>query len=227
MVENRLHWSVMALLAVLLASPALGQTPEPPGGPRPDPPVMKELDRLTEKERGPAEGEEGARRFEEKRRERLMDFLQLDQATRTKLNQRLGQLDQQGEELRRQRLEAVQALREQAKGPRKDPRRGPRNGSRLGSDPAPPAGAPVDAAGLKQALDRVYAVEEAMAGLRRERLQAVRELLTPEQQAKFFFFTMKFRKEMRDRLQREHEGREGGSQERRGRPEGGAEREKP
>jgi hypothetical protein len=188
---------------------------------------MKELDRLTEKERGPAEGEEGARRFEEKRRERLMDFLQLDQATRTKLNQRLGQLDQQGEELRRQRLEAVQALREQAKGPRKDPRRGPRNGSRLGSDPAPPAGAPVDAAGLKQALDRVYAVEEAMAGLRRERLQAVRELLTPEQQAKFFFFTMKFRKEMRDRLQREHEGREGGSQERRGRPEGGAEREKP
>ncbi len=227
MVESRLHWSVMALLAVLLASPALAQTPEPPGGPRPDPPVMKELDRLTEKGRGPAEREEGARRFEEKRRERLMEFLQLDEATRTKLDQRLGQLDQKGDELRRQRLEAVQALREQAKGLRKDPRRGPRNGSRQGSDPAPPAEAPAAAAGLKQALDRVYAVEEAMAELRRERLQVVRELLTPEQQAKFFLFTMKFRKEMRDRLQREYEGREGRPQERRRRPERGAEREKP
>jgi hypothetical protein len=188
---------------------------------------MKELDRLTEKERGLAEGEEGARHFEEKRRERLMEFLRLDQATRTKLDQRLGKLDQKGEELRRQRLEAVQTLREQAKGLRKDPRRGPRNGSRQGSDPAPPAGAPVDVAGFKQALDRVYAVEEAMAELRRERLQAVRELLTPEQQARFFFFTMKFRKDMRDRLQREHEGREGRPQERRRRPEGGAERKKP
>lgn len=227
MVENRVHGSAVALLAILLASPALGQMPEPPGGPRPDPPVMKELDRLTETERGPAQGEEGARRFEEKRRERLMDFLQLDEATRTKLNQRLGQLDQKGEELRRQRQETVQALREQARGLRKDPRRSPRNGSRLGSEDAPSAGAPGDAAGLKQALDRVYAVEEAMAGLRRERLQAVRELLTLEQQAKFFFFTMKFRKDMRDRLQREHEGREGGSQEGRRRPEGGPEREKP
>ena len=32
----------------------------------------------------------------------------------------------------------------------------------------------MDSGALKQALDRVYAVEEAMTGLRRERLQAAR-----------------------------------------------------
>jgi hypothetical protein len=49
-------------------------------------------------------------------------------------------------------------------------------------------------------------MEEAMAGLRRERLQTVRDLLTPEQQVKFLLFNMRFQKEMRERLQREHGG---------------------
>ena len=49
-----------------------------------------------------------------------------------------------------------------------------------------------------------------MTGLRRERLQVARDLLTPEQQAKFVLFTVKFQKEMRERLQREHGGPEGG-----------------
>ena len=62
---------------------------------------------------------------------------------------------------------------------------------------------------LKQALERAYAVEDAMAGLRRERVQAVREILTPEQQVKYLFITMKFQKDMRERLQREHGGQEG------------------
>jgi Spy/CpxP family protein refolding chaperone len=181
---------------------------------------MEELDRMTGPERGPGAGpgggEEGSRHFAAKKRERLMQALHLDEATRSRLGQRLEQLDQKGEDLRRQRKEAFEALREQAQGPRKDMRRGPREGGGRGPEEAPPpAGPAVDSGALKQALERVYAVQDAMAGLRRERTQAVRELLTPEQQAKYLLFTAKFRKEMRERLQREHGGQEGGPPDRR------------
>jgi len=217
----------MALaLVALLASPAPAQEMERPGGPRPMPPVMEELDRMTGPERGPGGGpgggEESGRHFEAKKRERLMQALHLDEATRSRLSQRLEQLDQKGEDLRRQRREAFEALREQAKGLRKDMRRGPREDGERGPEQAPPAGGPaVDSGALKQALERVYAVEDAMAGLRRERTQAVRELLTPEQQVKFLFITMKFQKDMRERMQRGHGGPEGGSPDRRRRSEGG------
>jgi hypothetical protein len=207
--------SLVLTLVALLASPVLAQEMDRPGGPRPMPPVMEELDRMTGPERGPGGGpgggEESGRHFEAKKRERLMQALHLDEATRSRLGQRLEQLDQKGEELRRQRREAFEALREQAKGLRKGMRRGPRDGGERGPEDAPPAGGPaVDSGALKQALERVYAVEDAMAGLRRERIQAVRELLTPEQQVRYLFFTMKFQKEMRERLQREHEGQERG-----------------
>ena len=228
MKQNFLNGGAVAFLVALLSSPALSQMPGPQGGPRPVPPVMEELDRMTEKERGPAGGEEGARHFEAKKRERLMQFLHLDEATRAKFSQRLGQLDQKSEDLRRQRREAFQALQEHAKGLRKGMRRGQqREGNRRGPDEPPTGGPPEDESALRQALERVYAVEDAMAGLRHERLQVVRDLLTPEQQVKFLIFTMKFQKEMRERLQQEHGGRDGGVQERRQRFEEGGEREKP
>jgi hypothetical protein len=227
MEQNVLYRGVTALLAMLLSTPAQAQMPDPQAGPRPVPPVMEELDRMTEqRERAPIEMEESARHFEAKKRERLMKILQLDEATRATFSQRLEQLDQKGEDLRRQRREAFQALREQAKGLRKENRRGQREGGRRGPDEAPAAGAPVDEGALRQALERVYAVEDAMAGLRRERLQIGRDLLTPEQQVKLLLFTIRFQKEMRERLQREH-GRERGSQDRPRRFEGGLERERP
>ena len=222
----------MALALVLaLSSPALAQEMERPGGPKPMPPVMEELDRMTGPERGPGGGpgggEESGRHFEAKKRERLMQALHLDEATRSRLSQRLEQLDQKGEELRRQRREAFEALREQAQSLRKDMRRGPRDGGGRGPEEAPPVGGPaVDSGALKQALERVYTVEDAMAGLRRERVHAVRELLTPEQQVKYLFFTMKFQKDMRERMQREHGGQEGGSPDRRRRFEGGGDGER-
>jgi hypothetical protein len=76
----------------------------------------------------------------------------------------------------------------------------------------------VDQGALKTALDRIYAVEEAMAGLRRDRWQVARDLLTPEQQVKFLMYSVKFHKEMRERLEREHGGRP---------PLSGQEQEKP
>ncbi|MEK6695434.1 MAG: hypothetical protein AABY67_08770, partial [Nitrospirota bacterium] len=201
-----------AMLVAVLASPVVAQEMERPGGSKPTPPVMEELDRMTGPERGPGGGpgsspgggEESGRHFEAKKRERLMQALHLDEATRSRLSQRLEQLDQKGEDLRRQRKEAFEALREQAPGLRKG--KGMKQGSREGggrkSEDAPPAAGPaVDSGALKQALERVYAVEDAMSGLRRERTQAMRELLTPEQQVKYLFFTMKFQKAMRERLQ--------------------------
>jgi hypothetical protein len=171
---------------------------------------MEENDRMTAPERGGKDVEERIRHFQAKRREKLLQALKLDEATHTRLNQRLEQLDQKAEDLRRQRQEAVQALREQAKGLRKEMRRGQRNGGGRGPEETPPAGgSPADNSALRQALEKVYAVEDAMTGLRRERLQVARDLLTPEQQVKFLLFGMKFRKEMRERLQREHGGPEG------------------
>ncbi len=231
---NRNFWSrssIVLALAGVLASPVLAQEKGRPGSPAPVPPVMEELDRMTEQERGsmrsePAESEESGRHFEAKKRERLMRALQLDDATRAKLSQRLEQLDQKGEDLRRQRREAFQALREQTKDLRKEMRR-PRNGGGRGPELAPPpGGSSMDSGALKQALDRVYAVEEAMTGLRRERLQAARDLLTPEQQVKFLFYSMKFHRDMRERLQREQGGLESGPMDMRRRFEGGGTGEK-
>ncbi len=198
-------------LAGVLTSPCWAQEMERPGGPRPMPPVMEELERMTVPERGGKDMEERIREFAAKRREKLLQALQLDEATRARLNQRLEQLDQKAEDLRRQQREAVQALREQTKELRKEMRRGRRNGGERGPEETPPAASsPTDNNALRQALDRVYAVEDAMAGLRRERLQVARDLLTPEQQAKFLLFSARLQREMRERMLRE-----GGTQERR------------
>jgi len=209
---------VSAVILVLVApmSLTLAQEPGSQGGSSPAPPAMEGLDRMTTPERGGKDMEERIRHFEAKRREKLLQALQLDEATRTRLTQRLEQLDQKAQDLRRQRQEAVQTLREQAKGLRKEMRRGQRNGGERGPAEAPPAGgSPADNSALRQALERVYAVEDAMTGLRRERLQVARDLLTPEQQVKFLLFTVRFQKEMHERLLRERSGPEGGSPERR------------
>ena len=207
MCRNFLNQSSLSfVLVVALSSPAGAQEMERPGGPKPMPPVMEELERMTAPERGGKDVEERIRQFETQRREKLLQALQLDEATRSRLNQRLEQLDQKGDDLRRQRKEAVQALREQAKGLRNEMRRGPRNGGKRGQEEARPpsaGGNPADSGALKQALERVYAVEDSMADLRRERLQAARDLLTPEQQAKFLLFSARFRTEMQERMLRE------------------------
>src|SRR2546428_8278 len=134
--------AVSALILVLVAPMSLSVAQEPgrQGGSSPAPPAMEELDRMTTPERGGKDMEERIRHFEAKRREKLLQALQLDEATRTRLTQRLAQLDQKAQDLRRQRQEAVQALREQAKGLRKEMRRGQRNGGGGGPGGAPPAG---------------------------------------------------------------------------------------
>lgn len=202
MAASTVNHGAWILSALLLASPASGQTPgSVPGSEGGAPPTKEQAGRPAEPA-GPGEQEKSGRQFEAKKRERLLQFLQLDGATKAKFQQRLEQLDQKADGLRRQRREAFMALRGQAHDLRKSARRGPKNGGGPGPAETPAAGV-VDQGALKAALDRVYAVEESMAGLRRERLQTARELLTPEQQVKFLYFTLKFHKEMRERLQRE------------------------
>ena len=207
--QKRSLQGTVILVAGLMTSAAWAEAPAREGTSSSSPPVMQELDRLTEPQAGSAQ-QDSSRHFEAKKRERLIQMLQLDEATRGKLLQRLEQLDQKAEDLRRQRREAFSALREQAKGLRS-------RGDRRSRDADKPA-AGVDQGALKTALDRIYTVEEAMAGLRRDRWQVARDLLTPEQQVKFLMYSVKFHKEMRERLERERSGM---------RPQSGQEQEKP
>ena len=209
---NQKHFlqGMVVFVAGLMTLPAWADPPGREGTSSANPPVMQELDRMTESPPAGSAQQDSGRHFEAKKRERLIQMLQLDEATRGKLLQRLEQLDQKAEDLRRQRREAFLALREQAKGLRNRGDRRARN--------ADTPTVSVDPSALKTALDRIYAVEEAMAGLRRDRWQVARDLLTPEQQVKFLMYSVKFHKEMRERLEREQGGR---------RPQSGEEQEKP
>ena len=184
--------AALAISAAWAEAPGRGEVTVPPPGvviqnpeQRPEPPAS-------------GQQQESTRHFEAKKRERLIQMLQLDEATRGKLLQRLQQLDQKGEDLRRQRHEAILALREQAKS-----LRGKADRKAVDSEKTSP-GAVVNQEALKGALDRIYAVEDALVGLRRERWQAARDLLTPEQQVRFLMYSVKLHKEMRERLEREH-----------------------
>src|SRR2546426_3843279 len=190
--------AVSALILVLVAPMSLSMAQEPgrQGGSSPAPPAMEELDRMTTPERGSKDMEERIRHFEAKRREKLLQALQLDEATRTRLTQRLAQLDQKAQDLRRQRQEAVQALREQAKGLRKEMRRGQRNGGGRGPEGTPAAGGrPGDNSAVRQALERGYAGEDAMTGLRRGAPPGGGGRVTPPQPRKHALFSPKGFKE--------------------------------
>ena len=196
--KKRLLCGMVVLVAALTTSPGWAERSGGEALPAPsDPAVIQELDRLSEPPPPSSTQQENRRHFEAKKRERLLQMLQLDEPTRAKLSQRLEQLDQKGEDLHRQRREAFSALREQAKGLRSKGGRKPRDADK------PVAGSAVEEAALKSALDRIYAVEEAMTGLRRERWQVGRDLLTAEQQVKFLMYSVKFHEEMKERLERE------------------------
>src|SRR2546427_5866065 len=191
--------AVSALILVLVAPMSLSVAQEPgrQGGSSPAPPAMEELDRMTTPERGGKDMEERIRHFEAKRREKLLQALQLDEATRTRLTQRLAQLDQKAQDLRRQRQEAVQALREQAKGLRKEMRRGQRNGGGRGPEGTPPAGGrPADNSAVRQAPGPGYAVEDALTGLRRGAPPGGRGVLAPPQQRKILPFSLRVLKKI-------------------------------
>src|SRR6266851_5944292 len=91
--------SVLILVLVAPMSLSVAQEPGRQGGSSPAPPAMEELDRMTTPERGGKDMEERIRHFEAKRREKLLQALQLDEATRTRLTQRLAQLDQKAQDL--------------------------------------------------------------------------------------------------------------------------------
>jgi hypothetical protein len=177
----------------VLASPSFADEPRLKGGSQP--PVMQELDKMSaeqrqqqqregqQRERGPYSASE--------ERDRLFRHLQLDDATKTKLTQQLQQLDQKADDLRRERHEAFSTLKEKAKALR-------------GTDGGPGAATPKNDGSLKQALDRLYAAEDALTGLHQERRRILREGLTPEQQAKMIMF--------RGQEMREHMGRERGAE---------------
>jgi hypothetical protein len=187
------------LAAGIVGTSAWSEAPSDKSNPAGSP-VIEEPGRSSAQEPGAIDSQQSGRHFEAKKRERLLQMLRLDDATRAKFLERWEQVDKKSQDLRRERREAFSALREQIKSP--DGRRGERK-LRNSEKASAPAGSE---AGLKKALERVYALEDAMAGLRRERFQIARDLLTPEQQGRFLMFNMKFHKEMLQRLEREQGG---------------------
>jgi len=183
------------LIVALATSPAWAEMPGHEGTVSPSGPVVQPPDRH---ELPSGEQQESTRQFEAKKRERLIQMLHLDETTRGKLLLRLEQLDQKGEDLRRQRHGAILALREHAKSLRT------RSDRKVPDQDKSAATAGTHGEALKVTLERVYAVEDALAGLRRERWQVARDLLSPEQQVRFLLYSVKLHKEMRERLQREH-----------------------
>src|SRR3989475_3850512 len=183
--------AVSAVILVLVApmSLTLAQEPGSQGGSSPAPPAMEGLDRMTTPERGGKDMEERIRHFEAKRREKLLQALQLDEATRTRLTQRLEQLDQKAQDLRRQRQQAVQTLRQQAKGLGKEMRRGQRNGGGGGAGGAPPSGGqPARNSPLRPAVGKGYAVEEGLKGVLRGGPPGGRGLLAAPERRKILPF---------------------------------------
>jgi hypothetical protein len=190
------------LIAALATSFAWAETPGHEATTSPSAPGVQHPERLSDWPT--AEQQDSTRHFQARKRERLIQMLQLDEVTRGKLLQRLEQLDQKVEDLRRQRHGAILALREQAKSLRSRPDR------KVPEQDRAAATVGINQEALKGALDRVYAVEDALVGLRRERWQVARDLLSPEQQARFLMYSVKLHKEMRERLEREQGAEPGG-----------------
>ena len=92
----------------------------------------------------------------------LFQQLEVDGITRLKLTERLQPLEQKSRELHEQRREAVESLGD------------------LVREQDGEAG--IETAALKQALDRIYTVDDALRVLRGERSRVFRETLSPKQQ---------------------------------------------
>ena len=111
--QKHILQAMVVFVAGLMTLPAWADPPGREGTSSANPPVMQELDRMTESPPAGSAQQDSGRHFAAKKRERLIQMLQLDEATRGKLLQRMEQLDQKAEDLRRQRREAFSALREQ------------------------------------------------------------------------------------------------------------------
>lgn len=115
---------------------------------------------------------------------RLTEALKLDADTSVRLSSILSSLDLKRREIQREQMEAMRALRQTLRS----------------SKP--------DEAKLKSLLDRLESNHRSMQELREREIKNLKEILSPEQQARFLIFQQEFQREMRGII----EGARGGGQ---------------
>jgi Spy/CpxP family protein refolding chaperone len=181
---------IFFLLTVLIISATIGFAQQSP------PPMMADrqgadtaLDdsapagrgnKLDEKKR-----EDVLKKIEAVRIWRLTEELKLDQATAAKLSAFLSSFDQQRKTILREQVTTMRDLRR-----------------------AVSASKP-DEAKLKAALEKLEKNHYAMQGLKEKEFSGLKDILTPEQQARFALFQEKFRHEMRKMLEGARTGGQG------------------
>lgn len=178
------------LAAVLLLWPGLAfsQPFEPPeggpprfseGGPDAGPPG-EDLSRLSPEQRR----EQIRKRVELMRMLRLTQELNLDEETATKVFSRLRPIDQKRWKLIQERQRLQRELRDAGESEKSDDRK------------------------LQELMKSLSQNRQAMADLDQEEVQALKGLLTPQQQAKYLLFRERFEQEVRDRIRKAQERQE-------------------
>jgi Spy/CpxP family protein refolding chaperone len=163
---------ILVLALAMITMPALAQKQIP--GPPPD-------DREGEFAPDPGQGnppseerrEEIRKKIEAIRIWRLTEALKLDADTSARISSLLSSVDQKRREIQRDQMEAMRSLR----------------GILRSLKP--------DEAKLKPLLDRVENNHRTMQELRDREIKSLKELLSPEQQARFLIFQQEFQREMR------------------------------
>jgi Spy/CpxP family protein refolding chaperone len=174
---------ILTISLAMITMPALAQ--RQPQGPPPD-------ERESEFAPDPGPGnppteerrEEIRKKIEAIRIWRLTEALKLDADTSVRLSSILSSLDLKRREIQREQMEAMRALRQTLRSPKPDE------------------------AKLKSLLDRLESNHRSMQELREREIKNLKEILSPEQQARFLIFQQEFQREMRGII----EGARGGGQ---------------
>jgi Spy/CpxP family protein refolding chaperone len=130
--------------------------------------------------------EEAMKKVQTLKKWRLIEELNLDEATADKFLPLVSSIDRERRELMKERRENMRGLKEI-----------------LGSQTP-------DERKIKQRLDGAEGTFRKMQELRDREIKAAREHLTYEQQARFLIFNKEFEREMRRMIKRSRGGRKGG-----------------
>ncbi|HLE42036.1 MAG TPA: hypothetical protein VI956_11060 [Nitrospirota bacterium] len=182
--------SILAVVLALLGIPVFAQRQMP--GPLPDDRRVEEGEFAPDQGGGgPPSGErreEIRKKIEAIRIWRLTDELKLDEKTAARFFPVLSSLTQRRHELLRENMETERELRLYLEAGRPDEKK------------------------IKTALDKMEKIHHEMTRLTEKEIDATKEYLTVEQQARYYLFQQDFQREMREMIS----GARGGGQGQRG-----------
>ncbi len=129
--------------------------------------------------------EEIRKKIEAVRIWRLTEELKLDQAMSARLSSLLSSIEQNRRDIQREQMEAMRSLRQTLRSMKPDE------------------------AVLKQLLEKLERNHRSMQELRDREISSLKEILSPEQQARFLLFQQEFMREMRGMIDNVRGGGQG------------------